>query len=124
MIMLSIIVNYLLATESATDGESRTGFKHDLLEYLAAYRAHQLADWLKIVREHDFSEVKVFLIGSVPGRHAADRKSTFGHLKLKKVLETRGPEHTSCAGWPVIGQFSSIGSLGNDKVKVTFGFGI
>ena len=34
-----------------------------------------------------------------------------------KILEQHGPSVTDVKGWPVIGQFSSIGSLGNDKTS-------
>nr|KAG5700705.1 hypothetical protein BaRGS_029070 [Batillaria attramentaria] len=36
----------------------------------------------------------------------------WGHMKVKKVLKEAGPEHQKVGSWPVIGQFSSIGSLG------------
>ena len=47
-----------LAEESAIHGDSDTNFKKDLLEYLAAYKASQLNDWMKIIREHDMSAAK------------------------------------------------------------------
>ena len=47
-----------LAQESAIEGDSETHFKRDLLEYLAAYKASHLNDWMKIIREHDMSSAK------------------------------------------------------------------
>ena len=53
-------------------------------------------------------------MGSVPGRHTTD-KYKWGHLKLRKVLQDHGPSFTTVKTWPVIGQFSSIGSMGASK---------
>ena len=48
-----------LAHASATAGESPTHFKHDLLEYLRAYRTSRaMQQWVDIVNEHDMSEAK------------------------------------------------------------------
>lgn len=43
---------------SDDEGESATFFKRDLLEYLAAYRAPELEEWIQRIREHDLSETK------------------------------------------------------------------
>ncbi|RMX36701.1 hypothetical protein pdam_00015830, partial [Pocillopora damicornis] len=95
---------------------SRTNFKEDLLEYLAAYGGSALDEWKKHIREHDMSSARVRLIASVPGRHTGVNKTKWGHLKLRKVLHQHGPSSDDISSkWPVIGQFSSIGSLGNDK---------
>ena len=57
---------------------------------------------------------RVFLIPSVPGRHMGQEKTRYGHLRLRSILQ----EHAVLATkkvtpeWPVIGQFSSIGSIG------------
>ena len=45
-----------LPKESATEGDSTTCFKHDLMEYLTAYKLRPLEEWLKIIREHDMSQ--------------------------------------------------------------------
>ena len=54
------------------------------------------------------------MIGSVPGRHTVD-KNKWGHLKLRKILKEHGPDPAAVKSWPVIGQFSSIGSMGASK---------
>lgn len=54
-------------------------------------------------------------MGSVPGRHMAEKKHWFGHMKLRKLLNENGPVKEQASKWPVIGQFSSIGSLGASK---------
>lgn len=57
----------------------------------------------------------VFIVGSVPGRHMAEKKHWFGHMKLRKLLNENGPAKEQASKWPVVGQFSSIGSLGASK---------
>lgn len=90
---------------------SQTRFKTDLLEYLNAYNSKEIDYWCQLIKRHDLSSAKVFLIGSVPGRHIQDNKSNFGHLKLRKVLNEFGPFSKNIdSSWPVIGQFSSIGN--------------
>ncbi|EUB62828.1 Tyrosyl-DNA phosphodiesterase [Echinococcus granulosus] len=95
------------------NGDSKTHFQADLLEYLRAYKggsraSAQLDHWTEVIQDHDFSCVKVWLIASVPGRHRSDKLETFGHLKLGAVLK----KHEVDRSWPIVGQFSSIGSLG------------
>jgi hypothetical protein len=45
----------------------------------------------------------------------ADKKHCFGHMKLRKLLHDHGPLKEQASKWPIIGQFSSIGSLGASK---------
>ncbi|XP_071079809.1 tyrosyl-DNA phosphodiesterase 1-like [Haliotis cracherodii] len=98
--------------DGKVQGDSPSHFKQDLLQYIAAYRAHKLTVWEKHIKAHDMSTAKVHIIGSVPGRHIGDQKSCWGHMKLRKVLQRQGPDASRVKLWPVIGQFSSIGSLG------------
>lgn len=95
------------------DGDSETGFRADLLSYLSAYGDMHINEWCHYIRTHDFSAVKVFLVGSVPGRHTGSRKSCFGHLRLRNLLSQHGPSKDLVSNhWPLVAQFSSIGSLG------------
>lgn len=95
------------------DGDSETGFRADLLSYLSAYSDMHINEWCHYIRTHDFSAVKVFLVGSVPGRHTGLRKSCFGHLRLRNLLNQHGPSKDLVSNhWPLVAQFSSIGSLG------------
>lgn len=95
------------------DGDSETGFRADLLSYLSAYGDMHINEWCHYIRTHDFSAVKVFLVGSVPGRHTGLRKSCFGHLRLRNLLSQHGPSKDLVSNhWPLVAQFSSIGSLG------------
>lgn len=45
----------------------------------------------------------------------AEKKHWFGHMKLRKLLNENGPAKEQASKWPVVGQFSSIGSLGASK---------
>uniref|UniRef100_A0A4W5QUL1 Tyrosyl-DNA phosphodiesterase 1 n=1 Tax=Hucho hucho TaxID=62062 RepID=A0A4W5QUL1_9TELE len=100
-----------------TAGESPTLFKRDLLEYLGAYRAPEITDWIQRIREHDLSETRVYLIGSTPGRYLGSDMERWGHLRLRKLLHDHTRPIPNEEKWPVIGQFSSIGSMGLDKTK-------
>ncbi|XP_032997202.1 tyrosyl-DNA phosphodiesterase 1 isoform X1 [Lacerta agilis] len=103
------------AAESA--GESHTNFKCDLIGYLRSYSSPTLNEWVEIIKQHDLSETRVYLLGSTPGRYQGSEKEKWGHLRLRKLLKehaTQLPDHHS---WPIIGQFSSIGSLGADQSK-------
>ncbi|KAA0710989.1 Tyrosyl-DNA phosphodiesterase 1 [Triplophysa tibetana] len=100
-----------------TAGESPTNFKRDLLEYLEAYRTPELADWIERIKQHDLSETRVYLIGSTPGRYQGPAKEKWGHLRLRKLLGEHARPIPNEDRWPVIGQFSSIGSMGLDKTK-------
>ncbi|XP_005992768.1 tyrosyl-DNA phosphodiesterase 1 [Latimeria chalumnae] len=116
-IWLSPLYPRLPEGSAESDGDSVTNFRRDLMEYLLAYRSPSLSEWISVLKEHDMSETRVYLIGSTPGRHQAHLREKWGHLKLRKLLS----EHTLLMpgqeSWPVIGQFSSIGSMGADKTK-------
>ncbi|KAG7481921.1 Tyrosyl-DNA phosphodiesterase 1 [Solea senegalensis] len=102
---------------SASAGESPTFFKRDLLEYLASYRAPELEEWIQRIKEHDLSETRVYLVGSTPGRYVGSDMERWGHLRLRKLLYDHTEPIPGEERWPVIGQFSSIGSMGLDKTK-------
>ncbi|XP_006749534.1 tyrosyl-DNA phosphodiesterase 1-like [Leptonychotes weddellii] len=98
-----------------TSGESTTHFKADLISYLMAYNAPSLKEWIDIIHKHDLSETNVYLLGSTPGRFQGSQKDNWGHFRLRKLLK----EHACPKGesWPIVGQFSSIGSMGADDSK-------
>ncbi|KAK9543051.1 hypothetical protein VZT92_000863 [Zoarces viviparus] len=98
-------------------GESPTFFKRDLLEYLASYRTPELEDWIRRIKGHDLSEARVYLVGSTPGRYVGSDMERWGHLRLRKLLYDHADPVPGEERWPVIGQFSSIGSMGVDKTK-------
>uniref|UniRef100_A0A182JRK8 PBZ-type domain-containing protein n=1 Tax=Anopheles christyi TaxID=43041 RepID=A0A182JRK8_9DIPT len=94
-----------------TFGESRTDFRSSLLTYLDAYKLPQLQPWMARIRKTDFSDVKVFLVASVPGGHTNTPKGPlWGHPRLGYLLSQHAaPIDDSC---PLVAQSSSIGSLG------------
>jgi len=95
---------------------SQSKFKADLIEYLNAYKKFEIDDWVHIIEHCDITNIdNVRLIGSVPGRHVGNLLNSWGHMKLRSVLKsTLKPVDSE---WPVLGQFSSIGSLGPSKDK-------
>ncbi|XP_067848156.1 tyrosyl-DNA phosphodiesterase 1 isoform X2 [Heptranchias perlo] len=116
-IWLSPLYPRLPEGSSETAGESATNFKCDLIDYLSSYRSAGLSEWIGHIKQHDLSETRVYLIGSTPGRHLGNEKQKWGHLKLRKVLGDCATSLANQESWPVIGQFSSIGSLGADETK-------
>ncbi|XP_055449240.1 tyrosyl-DNA phosphodiesterase 1 isoform X2 [Psammomys obesus] len=100
-----------------TSGESRTHFKADLISYLTAYNDPSLQEWIDTIREHDLSETNVYLIGSTPGRFQGSHRDNWGHFRLRKLLQAHAPSVPRGECWPIVGQFSSIGSLGPDESK-------
>ncbi|CAK8691273.1 unnamed protein product [Clavelina lepadiformis] len=100
-----------LERSTATDCE----FKRDLIFYLTSYKKKLLKDWIQIIEGYDFSSANVVLIASTPGRHTGAALSHWGHMRLRKVLRSKIRRVDS--SWPVIGQFSSIGSLGANENK-------
>ncbi|XP_061467908.1 tyrosyl-DNA phosphodiesterase 1 [Rhineura floridana] len=106
------------AAESA--GESHTNFKSDLISYLMSYNSPTLSEWVEIIKQHDLSETRVYLLGSTPGRYQSSEKEKWGHLRLRKLLKEHATQVPDQDSWPVIGQFSSIGSLGADQSKWLF----
>ncbi|XP_028677690.1 tyrosyl-DNA phosphodiesterase 1 [Erpetoichthys calabaricus] len=100
-----------------TSGESNTNFKHDLIEYLSSYGSPTLNEWTNIIKEYDLSETRVYLIASTPGRFQGAQKENWGLLKFRKLLREYAKPIPGAESWPIIGQFSSIGSMGADKTK-------
>lgn len=96
--------------------KSLTNFKADMISYLQHYTRHKmLTHWMDLIKAHDLSAVNVFLIGSVPGRHKEGSLNKWGHTKLRKILSTH--IQTPKSSYDVVGQFSSLGSLGENRHK-------
>lgn len=98
-------------------GESHTNFKSDLIAYLMSYKSPTLNEWVEVIKQHDLSETRVYLVGSTPGRYQNNEKEKWGHLRLRKLLKDHSMQVPDEYSWPVIGQFSSIGSMGADQSK-------
>ncbi|XP_040528900.1 tyrosyl-DNA phosphodiesterase 1 isoform X1 [Gallus gallus] len=116
-IWLSPLYPRLPQGSSDSAGESETNFKSDLISYLMAYSSPVLKEWIDLIREHDLSETRVYLLGSTPGRYQGIDKEKWGHLRLRKLLKDHASSIPAQESWPVVGQFSSIGSLGADGSK-------
>ena len=99
--------------------EQNDTFKKDLVDYLISYKSSKLSKWVTNITDYDMTSAKVHLIASIPGRHLGmSSMNKWGHLKLRKVLSEHGPDKSLVTKeWPVVGQFSSIGSLGDDDKK-------
>ncbi|KAM3852795.1 tyrosyl-DNA phosphodiesterase 1 isoform 2-T2 [Vipera latastei] len=116
-IWLSPLYPRLPPGSAESDGESHTNFKSDLISYLVSYKSATLMEWVEIIKQHDLSETRVYLIGSTPGRYQGNAKEKWGHLKLRKLLREHATQIPDQDLWPIIGQFSSIGSMGIDQSK-------
>ncbi|XP_038607679.1 tyrosyl-DNA phosphodiesterase 1 [Tachyglossus aculeatus] len=106
-----------LVHETHSSGDSVTHFKTDLINYLMAYNSPSLKEWIDIIKEHDLSETRVYLIGSTPGRFQGQKKEDWGHFRLRKLLKEHSSSIPKEESWPIVGQFSSIGSMGVDESK-------
>ncbi|XP_072721575.1 tyrosyl-DNA phosphodiesterase 1 isoform X2 [Ciconia boyciana] len=116
-IWLSPLYPRLPQGTTGSAGESETNFKSDLISYLMAYNSPTLKEWIDLIQEHDLSETRVYLLGSTPGRYQGSDKEKWGHLRLRKLLKEHASSVPAKESWPVVGQFSSIGSMGADGSK-------
>ncbi|NXE09956.1 TYDP1 phosphodiesterase, partial [Lophotis ruficrista] len=116
-IWLSPLYPRLPQGTTGSAGESETNFKSDLISYLMAYSSPTLQEWIDLIQEHDLSETRVYLLGSTPGRYQGSDKEKWGHLRLRKLLKEHASSMPAQESWPVVGQFSSIGSMGADGSK-------
>ncbi|KFZ47816.1 Tyrosyl-DNA phosphodiesterase 1, partial [Antrostomus carolinensis] len=116
-IWLSPLYPRLPQGTAGSAGESETNFKSDLISYLMAYNSPTLQEWIDLIQEHDLSETRVYLLGSTPGRYQGSDKEKWGHLRLRKLLKEHASSKPAQESWPVVGQFSSIGSMGADGSK-------
>ncbi|XP_053331170.1 tyrosyl-DNA phosphodiesterase 1 [Spea bombifrons] len=116
-IWLSPLYRRIQEGASISAGESATNFRADLISYLASYNSPTLREWMEIIKQHDLSETRAYLVGSTPGRFQGVEREKWGHLRLRKLLREHTTPVPGQQDWPVIGQFSSIGSMGADKTK-------
>ncbi|XP_073434290.1 tyrosyl-DNA phosphodiesterase 1 isoform X2 [Dendrobates tinctorius] len=116
-IWLSPLYPRLPEGSSSLAGESTTNFRSDLVSYLSSYNSPSLKEWIDIIKQHNLSETRVYLVGSTPGRFQGNDKDKWGHFRLRKMLREKCSAVAGRESWPVIGQFSSIGSMGSDQSK-------
>lgn len=85
-----------------TEGKGPTNFKTDLLTYLKTYNNVNLGEWIEAVKRADFSEVKVFLVTSTPGKQYPESNGSHIHrvghllskfcaLPVKTTADSEGP---------------------------------
>ncbi|XP_077292527.1 tyrosyl-DNA phosphodiesterase 1-like isoform X2 [Arctopsyche grandis] len=94
------------------NGESPTGFKRSLINYLNSYSMPCLSMYLQIVKNIDFSAINVFFVASIPGGHF---DTQWGLSRIGNLLSQHcviPPDEAD--QWTLIAQASSIGSFGND----------
>lgn len=114
-------------TSSSSDVEdtakpfgSGARFKHDILNYLIAYKS-KTAPLVTQLKNYDFSSVRAVLIGSVPMRQSqnpASRKheeTLWGWPGLREILQRvpLGSDGVEFTRPTVVSQISSIASLGS-----------
>ncbi|CAH1106198.1 unnamed protein product [Psylliodes chrysocephalus] len=115
---VSPLCKRLPETCTEKDGESITKFKANLLSYLRSYNETILKPFIEYVQKADFSQIRVFLTYSAPGKYypntngshlhsVADLLSSHCSLPAKTTPQSEGP-----LAWGIIAQASSIGSLG------------
>ncbi len=98
-----------------SDGESPTGFKSSLISYLSFYELTPMKSYIDVVRKCDFSQVNVFLVGSVPNAHRGQDMAKWGLRRVAAILRKHLTLSSLNNSWPVVAQCSSIGSLGPNE---------
>ncbi|KAK0177350.1 hypothetical protein PV328_001414 [Microctonus aethiopoides] len=93
-------------------GETRTGFKHDFIDYMKQYKNSQLQNWIATFERLDFSSIDVFFVASVPGNFRGTDRDRWGLQRLRNILSNHAELPQNRSQWPVVAQASSIGSLG------------
>ncbi|CDW54732.1 tyrosyl DNA phosphodiesterase 1 [Trichuris trichiura] len=63
---------------------------------------------------------RVYFVASVPGRHQGENMANWGHAKLQNLLRRHLKVEVD-SSWPLVCQFSSIGSLGSTADKWLLG---
>ncbi|BFZ60548.1 hypothetical protein YB2330_001585 [Saitoella coloradoensis] len=89
-------------------------FEADIMAYFAAYGRDRLRALMDEVKEYDFSSVKATFVASVPGKFTTtSTKRMWGIERMRDVLsQIPSTPDTPSSKDTIIGQFSSIGSLG------------
>ncbi|ODQ53368.1 tyrosyl-DNA phosphodiesterase, partial [Saitoella complicata NRRL Y-17804] len=89
-------------------------FEVDIMAYFAAYGRDRLKALMEEVKKYDFSSVKVTFVASVPGKFTTtSTKRMWGIERMRDVLsQAPSTPDTPSSKDTIIGQFSSIGSLG------------
>lgn len=73
---------------------------------------------IDLLRGYDYSTAQVDVIASVPGRHIKDNIDSWGHMRLRRCLESiecRGDVGIRDTRSKLVMQFSSMGTFGKDE---------
>lgn len=91
---------------------SPSSFESTLLDYISALKLpfRTLEPLRQLVKAHDFSCARVWLVPSVPGYHRGRDVSKYGHLRVREGLK-REQFPVEFRSAPIVCQFSSIGSI-------------
>ncbi|XP_035538099.1 tyrosyl-DNA phosphodiesterase 1 [Morone saxatilis] len=92
------------------------GTHHTILQHSVQLKVNNKI-WIWIISILLSCIIRVYLVGSTPGRYVGADMDRWGHLRLRKLLYDQTDPVPGEERWPVIGQFSSIGSMGLDKTK-------
>lgn len=94
---------------NASDGESPTGFRNDLITFLSWFKSTKLETWINRIRMTDFSAINVFLITSLPGQYSGSWRYGYpnGHPRVAWLLA----QHAAPTEAPIIAQSSAVGNF-------------
>lgn len=101
----------------ASIGESPTGFRLELVEYLISVDvSSDLLTWLQRIVATDFSSINVFLITSVPGKYRRNRRTELhphGHYQVADLLSNFALPVPDTV--PIVAQTSRIGTFSKGR---------
>ena len=99
-------------TADDSEGESKTNFKRDFLEYLHEYKQYEMYGWISLIHRADCSAIDVAFIASIPGHFEPD-VHLWGFKRLAKILaEHASLPSDSARSWPILAQSSAVGVFG------------
>lgn len=89
------------------------------MRYLEAYKKPEVNKLINRLKQYDMSDISVLLVASVPGSYENHENRSFGHLRLKTLLEEFGDailnyerrvNQTDYGKEEIIAQYSSVGT--------------
>jgi tyrosyl-DNA phosphodiesterase-1 len=92
-------------------------FEVDLCYYLSWYKFGSATKLIERLHQYDFNRCVAILIFSIPGQFSDGMEKAFSHLKVKESLSQLVVDPKCSSDDILIGQFSSMGSLGKDETS-------
>ncbi|KAJ3650697.1 hypothetical protein Zmor_016779 [Zophobas morio] len=114
---VSPLCRSLPETAPDTSGDSATNFKSALLEYLQSYKLDIVQPWISYVTRADFSDVKVFLVTSIPGQYTPPSTRCHLHYVGDLLAQHCTLPDGDATSWPIIAQMSSVGFYGKSPAE-------